>query len=257
MVSSVWSVAALSLSSCPPSFHHLSSSPNPRVYAGHRKQHVFCCKNSQEHAKPSCCVQDQQQLGTRRRGFMLDLGFAAFSFPAIVSNAMAKDIEVAEGYRVYTDDENKYKIVIPKDWQMGAAEPRGFNNITAFYPEDGSGSNVSIVITGLGADFTRMESFGKVDEFAETLVSGLDRSWKDPPGVTAKLIDCKASKGIYYIQYTLQNPGEARRYLYSALGMASNGWVNRLFTVTGQFMEDKKDKYSSEIEKVVTSFSFI
>nr|AKM76636.1 photosystem II reaction center PsbP family protein [Pelargonium tetragonum] len=254
MASSVWSAAALSLSSRPPHFCHLSSSPNPR---GYRKQHVFCCKSSQEDAKPSCYVEDQQQLGTRRRGFIFDLGFAAFSFPAIVSDAMAKDIDVPEGFRVYTDDANKFKIMIPKDWQMGAAEPRGFNSITAFYPEDGSGSNVSIVITGLGADFTKMESFGKVDEFADTLVSGLDRSWKNPPGVAAKLIDCKASKGIYYIQYSLQNPGEGRRYLYSALGMASNGWVNRLFTVTGQFMEDEKDKYSSEMAKVVSSFSFI
>lgn len=29
---------------------------------------------------------------------------------------------------------------------------------------------VTLVITGLGADFTRLESFGKVDAFAETLV---------------------------------------------------------------------------------------
>lgn len=32
---------------------------------------------------------------------------------------------------------------------------------------------MSVVITGLGPDFTRMESFGKVDEFAETLVGSL------------------------------------------------------------------------------------
>lgn len=31
--------------------------------------------------------------------------------------------------------------------------------------------SVTVVITGLGPDFTRLESFGKVDEFAETLVS--------------------------------------------------------------------------------------
>lgn len=31
-------------------------------------------------------------------------------------------------------------------------------------------ASVSVVITGLGPDFTKMESFGKVDEFAETLV---------------------------------------------------------------------------------------
>lgn len=32
-------------------------------------------------------------------------------------------------------------------------------------------ASVSVVITGLGPDFTKMESFGKVDAFAETLVS--------------------------------------------------------------------------------------
>ena len=31
-------------------------------------------------------------------------------------------------------------------------------------------ASVSIAITSLGADFTRLESFGKVGEFAETLV---------------------------------------------------------------------------------------
>lgn len=33
---------------------------------------------------------------------------------------------------------------------------------------------VSVVITGLGPDYTKMESFGKVEEFADTLVSLYD-----------------------------------------------------------------------------------
>lgn len=33
-----------------------------------------------------------------------------------------------------------------------------------------STASVSVVITGLGPDFTKMESFGKVEAFAETLV---------------------------------------------------------------------------------------
>nr|AKM76612.1 photosystem II reaction center PsbP family protein [California macrophylla] len=243
----VWSPSALSL--CPRIFH-LSSSSNTRGFSSYRKQHVFCCKSSQ-----GCIV--EEQLGTRRRGFMLDLGFAAFSFPAIVSDAVAKDVDGSEGFLVYTDDVNKYKILVPKDWKIGEGQPKGFNTITAFYPDAASGSNVTILISGLGADFTKMESFGNVDAFAETLVSGLDRSWINPPGVTAKLIDCKASKGMYYIEYTLQNPGESKKYLYSALGMTSNGWVNRLFAVTGQFLEEEKDQYSSEIRKVVSSFRFI
>ncbi|KAH9694049.1 PsbP domain-containing protein 3 [Citrus sinensis] len=144
---------------------------------------------------------------------MFQLAFTACSFPAIVSYALAAN----EDLRVYTDELNKFEISIPQ---------------------------VSVVITGLGPDFTRMESFGKVEAFADTLVSGLDRSWRRPPG-------------FYYIEYTLQNPGESRKHLFSAIGMASNGWYNRLYTVTGQFVEEESEKYGSNIEKAVASFRFI
>lgn len=45
------------------------------------------------------------------------------------------------------------------------------------------------------------------------------------------VFDCS---GLYYIEYTLQNPGESRRHLFSVLGIANNGWYNRLYTLTGQ-----------------------
>uniref|UniRef100_M1BYV0 PsbP domain-containing protein 3, chloroplastic n=1 Tax=Solanum tuberosum TaxID=4113 RepID=M1BYV0_SOLTU len=86
------------------------------------------------------------------------------------------------------------------DWQIGD----GVRSLLAFYPPEASNSNVSIVITSLGADFTKLESFGKVDAFSENLVSGLDRSWQRPPGVKAKLRDSKASKvpGMLFIAST-------------------------------------------------------
>jgi hypothetical protein len=65
-------------------------------------------------------------------------------------------------------------------------------------------------------------------------VTGLDRSWQRPAGVKAKLLDSRASNGMYYIEYTLQNPGDKRRHIVSASGMAFNGWYNRLYTITGQ-----------------------
>ncbi|CAN0924292.1 PsbP domain-containing protein 3, chloroplastic [Linum grandiflorum] len=161
--------------------------------------------------------------------------------------------------QVYKDDANKFQISIPQDWQVATGEPNGFKSVTAFYPEEQSSAttNVSVVITGLGPDFTKMESFGKVEAFAETLVGGLDRSWQRPPGVAAKLIDCKASKGLYFIDYSLQNPGESLKHLYTAIGMATNGWYNRLYTVTGTFVdEESSQSYGSKIQKVVSSFKF-
>ncbi|KAH0465978.1 hypothetical protein IEQ34_006081 [Dendrobium chrysotoxum] len=153
-------------------------------------------------------------------------------------------------------------------------------SVTAFYPKEVSNSNVSITIAGVGPDFTALGSFGKVDAFAETLVrkllipvlklvifvwicllfdlicgvlekvNGLDRSWQRPPGVAAKLISSAAANGLYYIEYTLQNPGERLRHIFSAIGIASNGWYNRLYTVTGQFMDDEEENYKSLVEKV-------
>ncbi|WVZ21090.1 hypothetical protein V8G54_008412 [Vigna mungo] len=207
------------------------------------------------HQTKSCSLSSNEKgSGVNRRQLLLHTAVAIPAFA--VPNALALS-DVSEDVRVYTDDENKFKIEIPQGWQVGNGESNGFKSITAFYPTETANSNVSVAITGLGPDFTRMESFGKVDEFAQTLVSGLDRSWQRPPGVAAKLIDCRSSNGIYYIEYWLQNPGESRRYLYSAIGMASNGWYNRLYTVTGQFVEEETDKYASEVQKVVASFRFI
>ncbi|KAF1865540.1 hypothetical protein Lal_00004916 [Lupinus albus] len=181
----------------------------------------------------------EKQYALNRRQLFLHSSVAAITSLATVPIALALN-DVSEDVRIYTDEVNKFKIVIPQEWQVGKGEPNGFKSVTAFYPQEVSDSN----------DFTKMESFGKVEEFAETLVGGLDRSWQRPPGVAAKLIGSKSSNGIYYIEYSLQNPGESRKHLYSAIGMATNGWYNRLYTVTGQFVEEETDKYASKIKKV-------
>ncbi|XP_050238540.1 psbP domain-containing protein 3, chloroplastic [Mercurialis annua] len=210
--------------------------------------HLLCCLPN---PPPQLYRLDE---GYGRREALLSIALTTGSaFPAIVPNALAH----TDGFRVYTDDANKFQISIPQDWTVGSGEPTGFKSVTAFYPQETSTSNVSVVITGVGPDFTRMESFGKVEAFAETLVSGLDRSWQRRPGVAAKLVDCKAINGIYYIDYTLQNPGESRKHLYSALGMAFNGWYNRLYTTTGQYVDEESEKYGPKIQKVVSSFKFI
>lgn len=188
----------------------------------------------------------------RRREALLKMAF--YLATAAVSSPALAVVDAPAEFRIYSDDVNKFKISIPQDWQVGAGETDGIKSITAFFPEGVSTSNVSVAITGIGPDFTRLESFGKVDAFAESLVNGLDRSWQRPPGIAAKLIDCKAANGLYYIEYTLQKPGESRRHIYSAIGMANNGWYNRLYTVTGQFVEEESDKFGSTIEKTVQSF---
>ncbi|XP_063947859.1 psbP domain-containing protein 3, chloroplastic [Daucus carota subsp. sativus] len=215
---------------------------------------AICCKNAQI----SSCAPIQDEAQIKRREALFQTVFAAFSLPSIVPLAIA-ETAVAEEYRTYSDDVNKFKISIPQDWEVGTGDGNGLKSVTAFYPAEASssGSSVSVVITGLGPDFTKLESFGNVDAFAENLVSGLDRSWQRPPGVKAVLLNSKSSKGFYFIEYTLKNPGESERHLFSVLGVANNGWYNRLYTLTGQFVEEDAEKYGSKIQKVVSSFRFI
>ncbi|CAL9088654.1 unnamed protein product [Musa acuminata var. zebrina] len=199
---------------------------------------------------------DIGRFPSKRRELLLQIFLASLSLPFVATNASA-ETDLQESFRIYEDEMNKFRISIPKEWLVGAGDANGIKSVTGFYPEESSDSNVSIVITGLGPDFTRLESFGNVDAFAETLVSGLDRSWKRPPGVTAKLISSKSTNGLYYVEYTLQNPGERCRHILTALGVASNGWYNRLYTVTGQYMEDESEKYQPQVVKMVSSFRLI
>ncbi|KAL9254292.1 PsbP domain-containing protein [Drosera capensis] len=181
---------------------------------------------------PSYSASDDLCFNVTRREATLHMPLslaAALLHLRIVSPVQALE-EAPDGFRIYSDDANKYRIFIPQ---------------------------VSVLITGLGPDYTRLESFGKVDDFAETLVSGLDRSWQRPPGVAAKLIDTKSANGLYYIEYTLQKPGESRRHIYTAMGIGNNGWANRLFTVTGQFLEEESERYNSVIEKIILAILLV
>ncbi|KAB2631987.1 psbP domain-containing protein 3 [Pyrus ussuriensis x Pyrus communis] len=252
------------------------------------KQHM-CYKVKEDRETDAELVEGDEHFGIdfqdTKRQVVLGTTLAAFSFPQLISIALAEN-DVPEGFRIYTDDVTKFKILI----LQGAGEPTGFKSVTAFYPEQEGNSSISVVITGLGPDFTKMESFGKVEAFAETAfvnllisfaliliaygtskVSGLDRSWQRPAGVAAKLIDCKASKermrsiqkyffyliSNYFTEYSLQKPGKSCKHLFSALGMATNGWYNRLYTVTGLYLEEESDKYSSNVKEALKSFRFI
>ncbi|XP_020696028.1 psbP domain-containing protein 3, chloroplastic isoform X2 [Dendrobium catenatum] len=200
------------------------SNPNPTSLGESSLHHFYM------NAKASNLV---SRSGFMRRDVLLGTLLGATSFPFVAFGSLAES-DLLGSFQAYEDENNKFRIFVPEGWSVGAGETNRIKSVTAFYPKEVSNSNVSVTIVGVGPDFTGLGSFGKVDAFAETLVNGLDRSWQRPPGVAAKLINSAAANGLYYIEYTLQNPGERLRHIFSAIGIASNGWYNRLYTVTGQ-----------------------
>ena len=58
-------------------------------------------------------MQVKEECLTKRRELLLQAGSVAFSLSAFTSIALAEN-DVAEDYRVYSDDVNKFKIMIPR-----------------------------------------------------------------------------------------------------------------------------------------------
>jgi hypothetical protein len=45
------------------------------------------------------------------------------------------------------------------------------------FPETGTDTNVTVLVTNVGADYTSLGSFGNAEAFGENLTSSLDRSF--------------------------------------------------------------------------------
>ncbi|XP_057862665.1 psbP domain-containing protein 3, chloroplastic isoform X2 [Cryptomeria japonica] len=241
-------MSALSISSSPKLFSFSPRQPHqiPSNFKNlkHGKKQFISC--SQTHNNVT-----SHQLSTNGRRQVVCQIISLFSAFTCVSPATgAAEPEVEGDYELYKDEADNFSLLVPHDWVKGKGKADELRVVTAFFPKNDEVSNVNVVITGVGADYTRMESFGTVDAFAETLVNSLDRSWKRPPGQAAKLLNAKSKNGIYYVEYSFQKPGQSKIHLFSAVGLKFGDWYNRLYTVTGQYLEEDADKYKEKIEKV-------
>ncbi|CAK9854871.1 unnamed protein product [Sphagnum jensenii] len=204
-------------------------------------------------SESSACQNQPLQRRKMMSQALFSLCLSTLPLPAIATT----EVDATAAFKLYEDSGDKFSLLVPQEWSKGEGLASGQRKVTAFFPVDDSFTNVNVVITGLGADYTSLGSFGTADAFAENLVNSLDRSWKKPPGQAAKLINSRSREGMYYVEYTIERPGERKRHLLSVVGIGSNGWVNRLYTVSGQFWEEDADKYKPSLEKIISSFKLI
>lgn len=171
----------------------------------------------------------------------------------------------------YKDKSDEFSLSVPSNWVAGegaAAGGKGYTGASgvrralAWYPEGDLDTNLTIVITNVGADFTRLGSFGDAEQFGGTLVAQMDRSylnrsWNKPktPVQEAKLLDAKARNNMYFIEYTVKKPSQEQKHLLSAVALGFNGRYNRLYTVTGQCKESELSEYKGTLQSVLQSFA--
>lgn len=109
-----------------------------------------------------------------------------------------------------------------------------------------------------------LRSFGNVFAFGTNLVNSMDRSFllrvrgnnpnPDEPIQIAKLLDAAESRGMYYVEYSVEKQPGPKRHLYSMVALAYNGRYNRLYTLTAQCLEDQVETAEPVLKAVLKSF---
>jgi hypothetical protein len=197
---------------------------------------------------------------------------AAVPLLSLASPAQADSFQLTE----YADGPDEFKLLVPEGWATGEGQAAGakFGGSTgarralAWYPEgDIDSTNVSIVVTNVGADFTKLGSFGTPSAFGENLVASMDRrylarsAWGRNKDVIqeAELLAAKEGRkgntNLYYIDYSLLKPGEDdKRIFQTAVALGFNGRYNRLFTLTAQCKKKDFPRLGESLQKIVASF---
>lgn len=200
--------------------------------------------------------------GTKRRDVL-----SSILLPSVA--LMLQPAYAEEAPNVYMDKFDGYEVAVPKGWKVEVGEtsgggPNDTKRVLVVYPESSSPKdvNLSVVVTNVAPDFTKLGSFGTPLDFGQNMVNSMDRSfllkaaWKKPDNEvqTARLLDASNRNGKYYIQYNLRNPPEPIKYFASLVALGGNGTYNRLYTLTLQCPQEVVDTYSSDFEQVLDSF---
>lgn len=213
-----------------------------------------------------------------RRSTLLGAGSLCLSMALSSFGSPAQAEGASLAIQTYVDAADKFEIVVPKDWALGTgsisgatsfAGSSGARRTVAFFPDDPSAHdvNVSIVISNISVEYTKLGSFGNVYAFSANLVNSLDRSFllksrpkdyvpspDEEPIQIAKLVDCKDAGDRYNVEYTVQKLPGPQRHLLSTVMVGSNGRYNRFYTVTAQCLEEDLPKYRPALEAAIRTF---
>ncbi|GIL78027.1 hypothetical protein Vretimale_7369 [Volvox reticuliferus] len=209
-----------------------------------------------------------------RRSLLLASGAVIGLAPWLPALSL-EDSSAVQAPSAYTDPQDGFTLSVPPGWVFGEGELPGNSSFTGasgarrtlvWFPEGANPRdvNVTLVITNVSVEFTRLGSFGTPYQFGSTLVNSQDRSYllrapqwargKDPVQI-AKLVDASEISNRYFVEYTVQKLPEPQRHLYSLLALGYNGMYNRLYTITAQTLEEDRSQFEATLLAMVKSLS--
>ncbi|CAG9462206.1 unnamed protein product [Pedinophyceae sp. YPF-701] len=187
---------------------------------------------------------------------------------SLLSAAVALGATQRAGAEVY--EEGLVSLTIPEGWIQSTAQiSSGGRRTVVWFPKDADPNDlsVSLVTTGLSADFTGLGSFGSATDFGQGLVNQMDQAYlarargtlsRPAPKIdqvqVCKLIDAKQTRGMYTVEYSIKKPQEELKVVTEAIAAGNDGVYNRLFTLTAQRRESASTAAQEELAGIVSSF---
>ena len=127
-----------------------------------------------------------------------------------------------------------------------------------FIPPSPEGTSFFASTTPVRDDFTSLSSFGSVDQFGQAGV--LPKGSLQGTGVESTMLSSAAKNNAYYYQYTVSQPDQPVRRLYSVFALlpsesaAQGGAGMSLVSITGQCFESDVKEQGGVLEAIVESF---
>lgn len=76
----------------------------------------------------------------------------------------------------------------------------------------------------------------------------------DEPVQVAKLLDAVETRGMYFVEYSVEKQPGPKRHLYTLVALSFNGRYNRLYTLTAQCLQEQTEQVEPVLKQVLQSF---
>ena len=154
--------------------------------------------------------------------------FAINLSPILISPIICPAAE----FMKYSNERYHVSFSYPADWESKKATISGDRTVDAFVDPKDPETSVSIVISPIPADYTRLESFGGKETLRNyVLPSG--------EGVSSKVLKESIKGNTYFLEYEIEAPEIKSRHIQSAFALRPQE------SVIGLTVQSREDSYES------------